>query len=53
MIDVDALEAFVIAKKEVLVGQEEPMQIDIDSMVVSRKEVKKNKQMRQHMEVEE
>jgi hypothetical protein len=53
MIDIDALEAFVQQKRDILIASEEPLHIDIGSMVVSKKEARKPNAIKQHMEVEE
>ena len=37
VIDVDALEQFVMEKKDSLIQSEEPMHIDISQMMVSKK----------------
>lgn len=41
MIDIDALEAFVQQKRDILIASEEPLHIDIGSMVISKKEARK------------
>ena len=41
VIDVDALEAFVSQRKDTLVASEEPLHIDLSSMVVSKKAARK------------
>ena len=43
MIDIDALEAFITSKKDALIESEEPLHIDISSMMVSKKTVAKSK----------
>lgn len=53
VIDVDALEAFVNLRKETLVASEEPLHIDLSSMVVSKKAARKPNAIKQQMEVEE
>jgi hypothetical protein len=53
VIDVDALEAFVNQRKETLVASEEPLHIDLSSMVVSKKAARKPNAIKQQMEVEE
>ena len=56
VIDVDALEAFITNKKDALIESEEPLHIDISSMMISKKHVaqsKRSQAVKQHMEVEE
>jgi hypothetical protein len=56
VIDVDALEQFVMEKKDSLVQSEEPMHIDISQMMVSKKSLEAARKgpnaIKQHMEVE-
>jgi hypothetical protein len=57
IIDVDALEQYVMERRDVLVQAEEPLHIDISQMMVSRKTIEAAKRgpnaVKQHMEVEE
>lgn len=53
VIDVDALEAFVKQRREALVASDEPLHIDLSSMVVSKIAARKPNAIKQQMEVEE
>ena len=56
VIDVDALEQFIMEKKESLLQSEQPMHIDISQMMVSKKSLEAARKgpnaIKQHMEVE-
>ena len=57
VIDVDALEAFVQSRKDQLSSSEEPLKIDISSMLISKRSQSPkrstSKAVKEHMEVEE
>lgn len=56
VIDIEALEQFVMDKRDTLVQSEQPLHIDITQMMVSKKSLEAAKRgpnaIKQHMEVE-
>ncbi len=57
IIDVDALEAYVSQRKDQLASSEEPLRIDISTMMISKKATSPKRStsqaVKEHMEVEE